>query len=53
MKFVYVVNENGEVYPNVFTSYNDALNEVKKQHEDWNKPINQIPTMENKATNYT
>ena len=35
MKFVYTIVENGEAYPNAFTSYNDALDEVKKKHADW------------------
>jgi hypothetical protein len=35
MKFIYTIVENGETYPNAFTSYNDALDEVKKKHYDW------------------
>jgi len=35
MRFVYTIVENGEAYPNAFTSYNDALDEVKKTHADW------------------
>jgi MoaA/NifB/PqqE/SkfB family radical SAM enzyme len=45
MVYVYIViNENGEVYPDAFTNYNEALNEVKKVldnlrdtkgYEDW------------------
>jgi len=34
--FVYAIVENGKLYPNAFTNYKDALDEVKKKYEDWN-----------------
>ena len=33
--FVYTIIENGEMYLNAFTSYKDALDEVKKKYDDW------------------
>ena len=33
--FVYAIIENGEMYLNAFTSYKDALDEVKKKYDDW------------------
>jgi len=34
MEYVYIIVENGEVYlPNAFTSYKDALDEVKKKYD--------------------
>lgn len=34
MKTVYIVVDNENVYPNAFTSYKDALDEVKRKYDE-------------------
>jgi hypothetical protein len=35
MNFVYIIIENGEPYPNAYTTYKSAVNQVKEKHREY------------------
>jgi hypothetical protein len=51
MESVYVIVENGLVYPNAFTSYIAAIEDVKKKHDDWNEEGNEVDVEEGHKIN--
>jgi hypothetical protein len=53
MESVYVIVENGEVYPNAFTSHIAAIDAVKKKHDDWNEEGNVVDVEEQLNSNVT
>ena len=35
MNFVYIIIENGEAYPNAYTTYKSAVDKVKEKHREY------------------